>query len=395
VGFIDCDSHVLECSATWSYLDPSERIFEPRVATFDQALTGGLAGAPPTKVWIIGDTWARYFPSDGDFAGNANAYDIEATHLTNTATRLEDLDALGIDVQVILSSAFISVEIDNPLAEAALTRSFNRWLAEIVGDKSDRLPWIARAPLRIIDRACEEILFAKEHGAVGVHLRGLEHGMFLSDPYFYPVYELAQDLDLAMVVHLGEATRRADSQPIGRLIHKPEAFMNHLSRLMVGFNSVISADFDRRFPRLRWGFLEAGATFCLTVLQQTARLESSAGDFLKVAHLTAEQLESKNIFVTCQADEDIPYLAKMLGENLLVTGTDYGHNDSGAELGVHRTICRRTDLDPAIAAKIVDTNGRRLYGIDPGFRPAQSTNVEVGPPHVRRAGTTAEPALLS
>jgi hypothetical protein len=71
------------------------------------------------------------------------------------------------------------------------------------------------------------------------------------------------------------------------------------------------------------------------------------------------------MFVTCQADEDAPYLIETLGENVLVTGTDYGRNDSGADLGVHRPILKRTDLDPALAEKIVDTNGRRVYGIGP------------------------------
>jgi hypothetical protein len=43
--------------------------------------------------------------------------------------RIDDLDALGIDFQVLISTFWIGVEIENALEEAALTRSYNRWMA--------------------------------------------------------------------------------------------------------------------------------------------------------------------------------------------------------------------------------------------------------------------------
>jgi predicted TIM-barrel fold metal-dependent hydrolase len=171
VGVIDCDCHVIECEQTWKYLDPRDRIYEPNVAGMPMCF------------------FARRCTSRSRMRGS------------------RIFDALGIDVQVLISTAFISVEIDNPLEEAALSGGYNRWLAEIVGDRSDRLPWLLRAPLRSMDRAFEEMEFGKTHGAVGIHLRGVEHGMYLSDPYLFPLYEKAQDLDLAIVVHQGEATR--------------------------------------------------------------------------------------------------------------------------------------------------------------------------------------------
>jgi predicted TIM-barrel fold metal-dependent hydrolase len=74
-----------------------------------------------------------------------------------------------------------------------------------------------------VDRAVEELEFGRNHGAVGVHLNGVETGYCLSDPYLYPLYEKAQDLDLAIVVCLGEFTRLVPNLPIGKIVPHPEA----------------------------------------------------------------------------------------------------------------------------------------------------------------------------
>lgn len=38
------------------------------------------------------------------------------------------------------------------------------------------------------------------------------------------------------------------------------------------------------------------------------------------------------IYVTCQTDDDIPYLVDQVGEDNLVIGTDYGHFDPSSNI---------------------------------------------------------------
>jgi predicted TIM-barrel fold metal-dependent hydrolase len=403
MGFVDVDSHLLEAEATWGYLDPGEVHFRPKTVEFEEVLvnlrqneaTKGSIAAPPTRIWIVDDTWSTRLPGDSNKTGYANIFDPGATELSDPTKRIADLDALGVDVQLLLSTFFIVVELDNPLAEAALARSYNRWVADVTTDHLDRFRWALRPPLRILERAFAELEFGASHGAAGLHLRGIEHGMFLSDPYFHPLYERAQDLDLAIFVHLGAAVRRTANAPIGRGIPTPPAFMENVYNVMAGFHAVISSDLHRRFPRLRWGFLEAGASWAPTVLQQHRRLVASASsDFLKLITVTPEVLEEKNIFLACQADEDIAHLVGVLGEHVLCAGTDYGHNDIGAELGAHAAILGRTDISQVTARRIVDANGRKLLGLAPATQ-AKDRYVEVLParlPNVR--GAAADPPIL-
>jgi uncharacterized protein len=376
MGFVDVDSHLIESEETWDFLDPADRIYRPRVVEFTEPvrILNFGAGADssdadhvlaPRQMWVVADTWSTKIRTDSNMLGNANVYDPAATSLTNPAIRLADLDMLGIDLQLLISSFFIGVELDNPLAEAALARSYNRWAASASSGHTDRFRWTLRVPLRTVDRAIEELEFGAANGAAGVHVRGIEHGLYLNDPYFFPVYERAQDLGLAIIVHVGASHRRVDNMPIGLVVHTPAAFMEHVHPLMAGFHAVIASDeLQTRFPRLRWGFAEGGATWVPAVLQQHARLAASgSSEFLHLRPITADEIEAKNIFIACEVDEDIPYLATWVGENVLCIGTDYGHNDVGSELAAHAAIMSRRDVPETLARKIVDTNGRRLLGL--------------------------------
>src|SRR5207244_13418386 len=91
-----------------------------------------------------------------------------------------------------------------PDIELALTRSYNRWLAERTAQSRGRLRWIAVLPLLTMDKAVEELRWAKDHGACGVFKKGIEcGGRKASDPYFFPLYEETSRLDVPICIHTG------------------------------------------------------------------------------------------------------------------------------------------------------------------------------------------------
>ena len=391
MGYIDCDSHVSETHETWDYLDPKDRHFRPRIVEF---IHSALPGYTHGQFWVVGDTWGRFQSAgDGNIRENANVFSGGATQLTDLSGRIADLDALGIDVQLLLSTFFLNVELDNPVEEMALCRSYNRWLSEHLAGFTERLPWAMRVPMRSMSEVAAMLQYGKENGAVGVQVRGIEHGIPISDPCFYPLLEAAQDLDMAIFVHVGDATRR-QSIPFGNIVPNAPAYLHMLYYLMAGFHGVIAADFERRFPRLRWGFLEGGCSWAPAVIQQHARLTSSGDEFLTLAPVTPAQLREKNIFIACEAEEDLPYLANLLGAETICAGTDYGHNDLGSELAAHDVITHRADVEESLARKITDTNGRQLLGVPADFTPAPAHNDLVSAlPNVSGAGQATRPIL--
>lgn len=267
------------------------------------------------------------------------------------------------------------------MLEAALARSYNRWVADRTADGRDRLGWVLVPPTRMMDRALTELEWGKANGAVGVMIKGTEHGLYLDDPYFYPLYAKAQELDLVMCVHSGASLRRVENVPIGNIIPTPAALTDHTATVIKGFWAVATSDFHQRFPGLRWMFAESGSTWIPLVFQQQQRLFSTAqapnyfltdrGVSVRIDTIDpAAVMEEKNLYVAVQSDEDLPYLASVAGADRLVFGTDYCHNDLGTDPLGHWTIAARDDLDPTVASKIVDSSGRSLFALPSDFTPS-------------------------
>ena len=90
-----------------------------------------------------------------------------------------------------------------------------------------------------------------------------------------------------------------------------------------------------------------------------ARRYQSAG-----RELPESLFEANNIFVTCQIDEDLPWILKYAGDDCLVIGTDYGHNDPSADIDAMGLLRARDDIGAAIKDKILFHNPKALFALD-------------------------------
>lgn len=352
MGYVDSDTHVREVVETWSYCDATERQYAP-------ILVEGR--------WQVGSTPTRWGPFNPDVTpeGYHELFPRGSVDLCDARARIRRMDELGVDVQIIFTTFFLSTDIDDPVAEAALMRSWNRWMADKTAGANGRLRWIVEVPFRLSDRAVEELEFGKRHGAVGVHMRGFRYGCGVADPIFTPIYERAQDLDLVMALHTGGDSRITDRDPSLGLY-------NTLGPVPGGCYSVIVSDLCGRYPHLRWAFEEAGASWLPFVIQEALRCEGSTRvrGFTDWRARISDIFVSGNLFIACQVDDDLPYLLDFTGNNVFVHGTDYGHLDVGSDPYGLQTIAQLDDVSRSARAEIVNHNARRLWGIDPSFTPA-------------------------
>lgn len=382
MGYIDTDTHVIECDETWDYMSPSERKYRP-VNIEVEAPNGG----PPKQLYLIGDTLCRKFPTNGQGAGFGVEYTAEISHLEDASLRVKKLDALGVDAQIVISTNFIAAEIEDPFAEAAVMGSWNRWMAERTQGYTDRLRWVMVCPSRTPERAIEEMRFCAKHGAAGVMLKGVDHGYFLSHPYFDSIYEEAQELNLTIVVHLGGAREHLEQLGLGREPPSSAESMYSASRIMMGFSAVLGSDLNVRFPRLRFAFVEAGATWApyllhtrqrqLATASPTSFVNTPQGPSRDIKHWHfSEEMESRRMFISAEADEDLTYLSSKLGPNCIMIGSDMCHNDMGTDILAHTVVMRRTDVPEEIKRCVVDTNGRLAFAIPMDFRPTDKVTSE-------------------
>jgi predicted TIM-barrel fold metal-dependent hydrolase len=338
---IDADAHVLETERTWDYMLASERAYRPAIIpTPDEPNSGG-------ESWLI----------DGRYHGKARNVGKEVTReareMEVIKSRIRHMNELGVDVQVLYPTVFLRPYTRNPRVELALTRSYNRWLIDIWKQAPDRLRWVAVLPFLSMDRALEEARFAKENGACGIFIRGLEAEKRLSDDYFFPIYEEAGRLDMPICVHSATASFAIHD------FFASEPGFNKFKLAVVGtFHSIIYDEIPDRFPRTRFGFIEVSAQWIPYALHDLAKRFQRRGK-----QLVKDVLGQNRIYVACQTDDDLAYILKYANERNIVIGTDYGHADTSSEIEALRKLKEGDEIDPQVVNKILGDNPKALYGL--------------------------------
>ncbi|HWH76754.1 MAG TPA: amidohydrolase family protein, partial [Candidatus Binatus sp.] len=113
------------------------------------------------------------------------------------------------------------------------------------------------------------------------------------------------------------------------------------------------------FPRLRFGFLEASASWIPFLIHKLKR--DNTRRWKPSWKSPIDLFEDYRFYVACEADEDINYLAQYAGVDHLITGSDYGHNDPAEQAQLVKQMQSREDLAPALSEKILCDNPRAFY----------------------------------
>jgi predicted TIM-barrel fold metal-dependent hydrolase len=385
----------------------------------------------------------RIFPQpEGYGKGTYRPYHEETTlgGLFNRV-RLAHMDREGIDHQVIYGSVTLAFgSLVDPELAAALCRAYNDYIHQDCRGQANRLHPMAVLPLqdpteavREMRRCVEELglpgvtlapHLPRPHPAAPERFPELRVPKPLSHPDFLPIFEEAQRLDVAVGLHgapgMGLAAGAADQLDTFTLVH---VFANRtlqqtaIARLV--FDGVME-----RFPRLRFGFLEAGAGWApdffhalhehwkkrvanfdpdleppvAEFLLELARERNASGDLglmRKAGHLMGllfqrcegeasreevrafryehpnlprdplEYLERGQIFLTVEPDDPAPvHLPAALGaagRRLCGMAVDYGHWDATLR-GCVQLVADRPGIDPDYAVRLLSTNALDFYG---------------------------------
>jgi predicted TIM-barrel fold metal-dependent hydrolase len=358
IAVIDSDTHVDETDATWDYVLPELAEFKP---------TTGYPrnqdpNRPPTRYWVVdGHRKPRRIRDDGK-----SGTPLEARELLDVDVRLRHMDELGIEVQVIYPTLLLSEPTERPEVELAVTGSYNRWLADRCSRSRGRLRWVCVPPTRSMDEALKTLRFAKDHGACGVLKKGdREGGKWPCDPYFFPLYEEAERLDLPICFHLGSGVPDFSSAAefsFGGYFHTQLPVIN-------GIHSLLLHDVPKKFPKLRFGAIEAGASWAPMIaydLRRRYATRARANQRGPQFALDDNVFTANRIYIACQVDEDLPYVVNVIGEDNLLVGSDYTHQDQSQEHGFVRLLeerAARGEISPTLVRKIVHDNPKAFYGL--------------------------------
>lgn len=184
--------------------------------------------------------------------------------------RMADMDALGIDMQV-LSSTDGFYQYDKPLeTTVSIARECNDEIAEIVRECPNRFAGMATLPMQDVPSAIAELTRAVEDlGLIGAMIDDHVLSHTYDEPQFSPFWEAVSRLGALIFFHQGVYPRYR----FGRY-HLTNSIGNHVERTATFAALAIGGVLDR-FPDLKLLFAHGGGYVPYAV----ARMDKAAGAF--------------------------------------------------------------------------------------------------------------------
>jgi aminocarboxymuconate-semialdehyde decarboxylase len=144
---------------------------------------------------------SRTHDDDVDLVCRGAHYGLNRTFF-EPARQIARMDALGIDRTVIsLATPLINYYVEPKLALDA-ARLCNDGFAELVASNPTRFAAWAFLPMHDAQMAADELRrCVREHGFVGGHVATNVRGIYLPDPRFRPIFDMAKELDAPLFLH--------------------------------------------------------------------------------------------------------------------------------------------------------------------------------------------------
>lgn len=366
---IDSDSHIQEAGNTWeTYLDKKFEDRRPMV------LHNPYVSRRPErdKTWYID---GMLIPKNQGHGGVVMSTPVEmqfaqgkqvspAVQACSKATeRARYMQEAGIARTVMYSTLFLQAFTDDLVYEAALMRAWNRWMADMCSEAPKCLTFGALVPIRDTYLAIQELKLAKELGAAAVMLLPTAGKHMLHDPLLDPFWAEAQDLDMAIAIHIGwpnPGTTQECTTPSSIFLGAFETSM------WWGYLSVLTGGILDKFPRLRIAFLEHDARWFELFMNRAMHwYPTSAASPWPSKKSPMEVLREHDIYFTFEgAYSYLPQFLKLVGEDRVMAALDFPHTHYGkASLSIAFDLARNHEvLTDDQKRKLLREASIRFYG---------------------------------
>jgi aminocarboxymuconate-semialdehyde decarboxylase len=282
--------------------------------------------------------------------------DIRA-RITGYDERLADLDAMGIDLQLVMpppNQCFYTVPLD--IAVQA-SRMVNDGLAEYVARRPDRFVALGTVPLMHGGEAAAELeRCIKSLAMKGVEILTNVAGKELSEPDYEPFWQKAEELDALVLIHPNGFTegRRLTRFYFNNVIGNP-------LETTIALHYLIFDGMLERYPKLKILAVHGGGylpAYCGRIDHAWGARSDSHGSLPQPPTSYLKRIYFDSVVFT---PHQLAELVRLFGADHIVMGTDYPFDM--AELDPLGHIASVDTFDPSTIALIAGGNARRLLGI--------------------------------
>lgn len=186
---------------------------------------------------------------------NRKQLELLAPKLVDPAVRLADMDAMGVDIQVLAVPPMQYYYWADPALGRRLARLQNEHIAEVVASHPDRFVGVATVPLQDVEAAIAELDYGvHELGFKGVEISTNVNGRDFDDARYQPFFARIEELGALIVMHpMGcpDIGARVSSYNLANTIGMPLDSTIAISRMIHG-------GVFERFPELKLCVVHGG-----------------------------------------------------------------------------------------------------------------------------------------
>jgi aminocarboxymuconate-semialdehyde decarboxylase len=358
--YIDCDSHILPRDA-FQDVDPEFSHRKPR---------------------IVNDTEGKSFVAYEERQRNVPEYSRRIPNPfmprppqkgDDPIVRVADMDQAQIDVQVLVpsnGSFYYDVE---PRLAASVCRSYNNAIGRILKAYPGKFIGLATVPLQDANAAATELERAvKEQKLHAPVCYTSVQEKDLDDEELWPFYAKAEKLNVPIIVHPVNTGPLAGGWRLTRHYHTRgygfwSALGNAIENSLVLANLMFGGVLDA-FPKLRFCFMEGGATQVPHLLESLDVVYQGEGDYDRFLKFRPKQKPVEyldRLYFTIRPTESLlGVLVERLGKGHWLIGTDYPHEDTmGSWPNTVPIIQGRTDLSQDAKDAILGGNALKLFAM--------------------------------
>ena len=321
-----------------------------------------LGATPPRRPLGVYDPLDK--ASDGPADTSVSPIDMACNW--DPSIRLRDMDTANIDISVMFPSQADGFCVLRDVGfETALHEAFHRSQSAYCAGANGRLRWLVDCTMRDVPAtvAYTKYWAERDQNLVGIFMpRACPDGRLLDNPDLHPIFQVAQDLDLPIMVHGG--TLRPPLTPGATELDNAGFLINALYHGwggMTAISALIGGGVFDLFPRLRVGAFESGAGWMPWLVERLdGAYRPKSGMTPNLKRKPSEVIAEGRVFLSADPGEDYLGLAvDRLGEDIWLLGTDYPHQGSFYPNGVP-LITQCPDISESAKVKLLSTNALRF-----------------------------------
>jgi predicted TIM-barrel fold metal-dependent hydrolase len=365
---IDAEMHVMEPADLWQrYIDPefkdrAPRRLEERKWDIRTLVEGEVMAQIP------GGDWPAL--SNAEETALASRYGEELARNFDPESQVKAMDKEGLDLAILFpTSAMYVTAFDRMDARfaAAACRAYNNWLYDYIqAADPKRMFGAAAISAHDVDSAVAET--RRSVGELGMKAIFLRPNIYNERPwhdrYYDPLWATCQELNVAVGFHETTGSRMkacgVDRFKTMGIAH----IATHSMEQMLACMDIIMGGVMERFPSLRCAFLEANCgwlPFWLGRMDEHYEWREPYGEMTHLSMPPSEYFRRQG-FGAVECDEEfVKHVVDAIGDDSLVTTTDYPHGDSKYPKAMDLFLS--LPISDKSKQKILWDNALRLYAL--------------------------------